>query len=341
VLLALSMFGFYDIHLPSRWQNRLTELSNRQHSGSYLGVALMGLLSALIVSPCVAPPLIAALAVITATASDALLGGVALFTMSLGMGVPLLIIGTSAGRLLPKAGHWMNRIKAVFGVLLLVVAIWMLERILPTELSMLLWATLLIVTATYMGALQPLSHGMPAWRTLIKGLGLVLLIYGILFLVGVASGGRDTLQPLRGANFFRLGLATQSPEFKTVKTVADLQDTLSRVNRQPVMLDFYADWCVSCKELEKYTFADPGVQAALAGTVLLLKADVTANDTDSQALLRHFGLLGPPAIVFFGADGNESKAYRIVGFMSATRFREHIIRFLDHNTVSSKSSMME
>lgn len=326
--LALSMFGLYDLQLPSRWQGRLAEFSNRQPGGSYWGVAVMGLLSALIVSPCVAPPLIAILTVITATAHGAALGGAALFIMSLGMGLPLLIIGTSAGRWLPKAGYWMNQIKAVFGVMLLAVSLWMLERILPAEITMLLWAILLIVSATYMGALQPISHGMPAWRTLIKGLGTVMLIYGILLLVGVASGSKDTLQPLRSLGLATPGLATQTHAgFKTIKTAGDFDLALAEANGRTVMLDFYADWCTACKELDKYTFTDPAVQATLSDLVML-RADVTANDEADQLLLRRFGVIGPPAILFFGPKGSELKPYRLVGFTPAERFRVHLQQVL-------------
>ena len=197
VLLALSMFGFYDLQLPTSWQSKLSEFSNRQPSGNYVGVAVMGLLSALIVGPCVAAPLIGVLTVI-ATTHDTILGGTALFVMSLGMGVPLLAIGASAGKLLPRAGHWMNSVKAIFGVLLLAVAIWMLERVLPEAVTMLLWAILFIISATYMGALQSLGPDASRWRSLVKGLGVIFLVYGVLMLVGVAAGSKDTLQPLRG-----------------------------------------------------------------------------------------------------------------------------------------------
>ncbi len=238
VLLALSMFGFYQLQLPERWQNRLSEFSNRQRGGSYLGVAIMGLLSALIIGPCVAPPLIGVLTMIAAT-GDTVLGGTALFIMSLGMGIPLLLIGASAGRLLPRAGQWMERIKAVFGVLLLTVAIWLLERILPATVSMLLWAILLIVCATYMGALQPLTQSAPTWRTLVKGLGVVLLIYGILLLVGVASGGRDALQPLRGVGSLAVGGGMQRPLiFQPVPSVADVEREFGLTVHRPVLLNF-------------------------------------------------------------------------------------------------------
>ncbi|MFO1371868.1 MAG: thioredoxin family protein [Candidatus Competibacteraceae bacterium] len=219
----------------------------------------------------------------------------------------------------------MARIKTVFGVLLLAVALWLLERILPAAVGMVLWATLLIVTATYMGALQPLIHGGPPWRTLIKGLGMVLLIYGILLLVGVAAGGRDPLQPLQGISFIAASTINhpQTPLFHRVKTVAELEQTLRTAGGQPVMLDFYADWCVSCKELERYTFTDPGVRAVLAG-VMTVQADVTANDAADQALMQRFGIIGPPAILFFGPDRQERREYRLVGFLDAGPFSDHL-----------------
>ncbi|MFO1421931.1 MAG: protein-disulfide reductase DsbD [Candidatus Competibacteraceae bacterium] len=323
VLLALSMFGIFDLQLPSNLQNRLVDWSNRQRGGHHAGVAVMGLLSALIVSPCVAPPLIGALTFIAVT-GDVALGATALFALSLGMGTPLLAVGASTGHWLPHAGHWMGRVKTVFGVLLLGVALWLLERILPPALTMVLWATLLIVTANYMGALQPQAHGAPAWRTLVKGLGLVLLIYGILLLVGVAAGGRDPWQPLRGVGLIaHAANQAPAPEFRRVKTAAEVDRAVRAAGGRPVMLDFYADWCVSCKELERYTFTDPDVRAALAG-IVTLRADVTANDAADQALLNHFSIVGPPAILFFGPDGRERREYRLVGFLEAARFDEHL-----------------
>jgi thiol:disulfide interchange protein DsbD len=323
VILALSMFGLYDLQLPPALQNRLVDWCNRQRGGHHVGAAVMGLLSALIVSPCVAPPLIGALTFIAVT-GDMALGGAALFAMGLGMGVPLLVIGASAGHWLPRAGHWMERIKTLFGVLLLAVALWLVERILPAAATMVLWATLLIVTATYMGALQPVAHGAPAWRTLIKGLGLVLMIYGVLLLVGVAAGGRDTWQPLRGVGLMASAAGEPpAPAFRPVKTVIDVNDAIRAAAGRPVLLDFYADWCTSCKELERYTFADPEVRTALAG-VLALRADVTANDDADQRLLKHFGVIGPPAILFFGPDGRELRGHRVVGFMAAEPFGEHL-----------------
>lgn len=326
VVLALSMFGLYELQLPATLQNRLVDWSNQQRGGHHVGVAVMGLLSALIVGPCVAPPLIGVLTFIAVT-GDLALGAAALFALSLGMGAPLLLIGASAGHWLPRAGHWMERIKAVFGVLLLAVALWLLDRILPATASMALWATLLIVTATYMGVLQPVAHGAPAWRTFIKGLGLVLLIYGILLLIGVASGGRDPWQPLRGVRLIASAAgeasATTESLFHPVKTMADVERAVRAANGQPVMLDFYADWCVSCRELERETFTDPAVQATLAG-MTVLRADVTANDDDDQALLKHFGIIGPPALLFFGPEGTERREYRRVGFIDATQFNQHV-----------------
>jgi thiol:disulfide interchange protein DsbD len=326
VLLALSMFGFYELQLPTALQSRLTEISNKQQGGTLIGVAIMGLLSALIVGPCVAPPLAGALIYIGQT-GDALLGGLALFALSMGMGAPLLAIGASAGKLLPRAGSWMNAVKAVFGVALLGVAIVLLERIIPTGIAMLLWGILLIVSAIYMGALRHLEIEASGWQKLWKGIGVVFLVYGALMLVGAAAGGKDTLQPLRGLVMAGGGSHTDRElVFQRIKTLEDLQREVSAASArgQTVMLDFYADWCVSCKEMEKYTFSDPRVIEVLQET-LLLQADVTANDAADQALLQgHFGLPGPPAIMFYGADGEERKNYRVIGFKPAEEFAAHV-----------------
>ncbi len=328
VLLALSMFGFYDLQLPSSLQSKLTEVSNKQEGGTIIGVGIMGFLSALIVGPCVAPPLAGALIYIGQT-GDALLGGLALFALSMGMGAPLIAIGTSAGKLLPRAGSWMDAVKAVFGVALLGVAIIMLERIIPPDIALLLWGILFTVSAIYMGALRHLEIEASGWQKLWKGLGVVFLVYGALMLVGAAAGGKDTLQPLRGIAFAGGGAAGQGHSelvFKRIKSLDDLQREVADASAQgqSVMLDFYADWCVSCKEMEKYTFSDPGVIAALANT-RLLQADVTANDETDQALLQgHFGLPGPPAIIFYGTDGEERKGFRVVGFVPADEFATHV-----------------
>lgn len=328
VLLALSMFGFYELQLPSRWQSRLSDTSNRQKGGNYSGVAVMGFLSALIVGPCVAPPLAGALIYIGQT-GDAVLGGIGLFALAMGMGAPLLVIGASAGKLLPRAGSWMNTIKAVFGVGMLAVAIVLLERIIPPAVAMLLWGMLLIVSSVYMGALQQLPVEASGWDRLWRGLGCVLMIYGALMLVGAAAGGKDTVQPLRGLGFSSGGSsAVQGGElhFKRIKSLTDLQREVATASAagRPVMLDFYADWCVSCKEMERYTFSDPGVHRAL-DNVVLLQADVTADDAEDRALLQqNFGLPGPPAIIFYGADGGERRNYRVVGYMAADEFADHV-----------------
>jgi len=326
VLLALSMFGFYDLQLPSAWQSKLTDVSNRQRGGSLTGVAVMGFLSALIVGPCVAPPLAGALIYI-GQHGDPVGGGLALFALSMGMGAPLIAIGTSAGKLLPRAGAWMDTVKAVFGVGLLAVAIILLERIIPPAIALLLWGALLIVSAVYMGALKQLPVEASGWDRLWKGVGVVLLVYGGLMLVGAAAGGKDTLQPLRGLGL-TAGAETQELHFKRIKTVADLEREVAAASAagRPVMLDFYADWCVSCKEMERYTFSDPAVQRALSDFVLL-QADVTANDAEDKALLQgHFGLPGPPSIMFYGRDGEERRAFRVVGFMPAAEFADHAAR---------------
>lgn len=327
VALSLSMFGFYELQMPSALQSRLTEISNRQQGGTLVGVAIMGFLSALIVGPCVAAPLAGALIYIGQT-GDAVLGGAALFALSLGMGAPLIAIGTSAGKLLPRAGGWMDAIKAVFGVLLLAVAIWMLERVIPPTVTMLLWAILLIVSAVYMKALDSLSADSSGWQKLWKGIGVVLLVLGTLQLIGAAAGGRDYMQPLKGLQLGVGGSGVSSEQhlaFKRIKSVDDLQGELAKARSQGklVMLDFYADWCVYCKDYEKYVFTDPRVQKALSN-VVLLQADVTANDEQDKALLKHVNVTAPPAILFFDTHSTEMRGYRVVGSMDADEFLAHV-----------------
>ena len=326
VLLAFSMFGFYDLQIPASWQARLAALSHRQRSGTWAGVGVMGALSALIVGPCVAAPLAGVLIYIGRT-GDPVLGGVALFSLGMGMGVPLIVAGVSAGTLLPKAGAWMNAVKAVFGVMLLAVAIYLLERVAPEPVTLLMWAALFIVCSIYMGALDSLTVESSGWRRLWKGAGLVVLVYGVLVLVGAAGGQGDLLRPLKGIGPATGEGAQHELAFKRVKGVDGLSAELhpAAARGQVVMLDYYADWCVSCKEMERFTFSDSAVRTALSG-VLLLQTDVTENDGLDKALLAEFDLFGPPAILFFGPDGRERRDLRVVGFMSAGEFRRVVER---------------
>ncbi len=321
VLLSLSMFGFYELQLPAALQNRIASVSNRQQGGSLTGVAIMGVLSALIVGPCVAPPLAAAVLYISQT-RDPLFGGLALFVLSLGMGAPLVAAGTAAGKLLPRAGAWMDSVKAVFGVSFLALAIWMLSRFLDPVWVMPMAGTLAVACGIYLGALERLPDNASGWRTLWKALGVILLVIGAAQLIGALAGSRDVLQPLKGLGGGAAAKEDHLP-FKTIKSVEDLQRSLGE--GKPVMLDFYADWCVACKEMEKFTFTKPEVHAALEGYTLL-KADVTANDETDQALLKHFGLFGPPATIFFGADGKERRAQRLIGFESADTFAARVAK---------------
>ncbi|MBT8130238.1 MAG: protein-disulfide reductase DsbD [Gammaproteobacteria bacterium] len=331
IALSFSMFGFYELQMPASIQSKITQISNSQRGGTLTGVAIMGFLSALIVGPCVTAPLVGALIYIAET-GDAVLGGLALFSLSMGMGAPLIAIGASAGKILPKAGPWMDAVKAVFGVLLLGLGIWMLERVAPPALTMALWAALLIVSAVYMGAIDTLPEGASGWRKLWKGGGLLLLVYGIVLIIGLASGGRDVFHPLKNIGLSGGTGSEQSSHlaFRQIKGVDGLNAALAdaRAQGKTVMLDFYADWCISCKEMEALTFTDPRVQQALADTVLL-QADVTPNDEQDVALYKHFGIIGPPSIMFFDKNGNERKNYRVVGFVPADKFSEHVKRALN------------
>ncbi|HUH00139.1 MAG TPA: protein-disulfide reductase DsbD [Gammaproteobacteria bacterium] len=325
VALALAMFGFYELQVPAGLQTKMSALSNRQQAGTWLGAGTMGVFSALIVGPCVAAPLAAALIVIGAS-GDPVRGGAALFALSMGMGAPLLAFGASAGKLLPGAGAWMETIKNLFGLLLLGVAVWMLERIVPPAVALALWAGLFFLAAMFLGALDPLTGSAGPGRRIAKGLALMSLLYGAVLLVGAAAGGSSIWQPLATLRSAGTGARPAvAAEFRTVKSVADLEAELSRAGAagSTVMLDFYADWCVDCKRMERYTFTQADVQAALDGTVLL-KADVTANDTDDRELMNRFGIYGPPAILFFGTNGAELRPYRLFGFMPAERFAAHV-----------------
>ncbi|MFW2456727.1 protein-disulfide reductase DsbD [Methyloversatilis discipulorum] len=323
VVLALSMFGFYELQLPTALQSRLSDTANRRR-GSYGGIVAMGALSALIVGPCVAAPLAGTLLYIAQT-GDAALGGLALFALALGMGAPLIAVGVASRSLLPHTGPWMEGVKRFFGVLLLATAIWIAQPVLPALLVMLAWAALLIASSIYLHALDPLPAHAKGWHKLWKGVGVIALLAGASILIGAAAGSRDPLQPL---SVLRGGAAAAEakPVFEPVRSVAELEARLSAATR-PVMLDFYADWCVSCKEMERFTFADPQVTARLAGFTLL-KADVTANDAEHQALLKRFGLFGPPGILFFGPGGREIDSARTVGFVPAEAFAASLDRVI-------------
>lgn len=329
VLLALSMFGFYELQLPSSWQNKLSAGQDRAGKGTLKGAAIMGALSAIIVGPCVAPPLAGALLYISQT-GDALLGGFALFAMGLGFGVPLLIVGATSGELLPRAGMWMENIKRVFGVIMLGVAIWFLERVLPEAVVLILWATLFITVAIFIGALDRIEAITTNWQRLCKGFGLVILIYGIILIIAAAYGGGTVLKPY--INQSNSATTTTELPFKMISNLSDLDKELqqAKLEGKAVMLDFYADWCVVCHEMEAYTFSDTNVQTTLEN-VTLLKIDVTENNDDDKSFLKQFDLFGPPAILFFKNDSVEIKSHRLVGFVKAEKFVEHVKQVLTFN----------
>ena len=315
VVLSLSMFGFYELQLPTTLQSRLSERANRQ-GGSVGAIALMGILSALIVGPCVAAPLAGALLYIAKT-GNAALGGLALFALALGMGAPLLAVGLFSRALLPKTGPWMEAVKKFFGVLLLATALWLVSPVLPAWTLMLGWAVLLIVPSIYLHALDPLPAHAHGWHKLWKGVGILMLIAGAAMLAGLLGGSRDPLQPL---GFIKASstVPTHGPRFAPVRSVAELDAVLDKAGK-PAMLDFYADWCISCKEMERTTFSDPKVLAALE-RLHLLQADVTANSKDDRTLLERYGLFGPPGILFFDAQGRELPGLRVIGYQSPDQF---------------------
>jgi thiol:disulfide interchange protein DsbD len=327
VILALGMFGMYDLQMPSSVQSKLADVSGKQKSGTMIGAFVMGALSALVVTACVAPALIAALTVMAQT-GDMVRGGVALFAMSLGMGAPLLAVGAAQGKLLPKAGPWMVAIKVAFGFMMLGLAIWMLSRILPGVATMSLWAVLVFMAGVFMGGLTTLGTDATVTQKLGKGFGLIAILYGIVLFLGALTGGSNPMKPLASANFGAGGVMVAEQkhlEFQRIKTVDDLDRELANAAAagKTAMLDFYADWCVSCIEMEEYTFTDSTVQDVLANSIVL-QADVTANDDQDQALLQRFGVFGPPTIIFFDTNGNQVRGYEVVGFMKASDFVTHI-----------------
>jgi thiol:disulfide interchange protein DsbD len=333
VAMALSMFGLFTLQMPGFIQTRVAQLSNRQRGGSFGGVAVMGMLSALIVTTCVGPVLVAALIVIGQT-GDVLRGAAALFAMSLGMGVPLLIVGSSAGRWMPRAGAWMDSVKRLFGALMLALAAWMLGRIVPARWTLLLFAVPAIAAAIVLWGFVPIAHARRAIRDggdrtasqrapgaspalwAARSAALLVAVYALALLLGAARGGEDLLHPLASRS-----APVDEPAFTSISSVADLQREVRAATaaHQAVMLDFYADWCTSCKEMQRYTFTDPGVRDALK-SVRLLRADVTANSADDQALLHQFQIYGPPTIAIYDALGHEHQEYRVVGYMKAPEF---------------------
>ena len=318
VLFALSMFGAYELSLPTAASTSLQQTSQRLQGGKLLAVFGMGAVSALIVSPCVSGILASGLLYIGKT-HDLVLGGSALFALSWGMSVPLLLLGASAGALLPRAGAWMDGVKHCFGMLLLGVALWTVQPILPAALAQALWGALLVGTAAMLGLFQP-AHAVHQPHTwLRKTAAVVAMVFGLLQLVGAAAGGTDPLKPLAGlGRAGGVGPTTSALSFQMVRSVAELDAAVAGAGR-PVMLDFYADWCVSCKEMERDTFSDPAVRQRLAGA-LLLKADVTANGAADRELLKRFKLFGPPGTIFFDASGQERLGVRVIGFQNAERF---------------------
>jgi len=316
VWLALSMFGFYDLQLPGFLHHRLHSAHQRLKGGKIASVAAMGVFSAIIVSPCVAAPLAGALLYISQT-KDVALGGAALFAMALGMGIPLIAVGVSEGALLPKSGAWMEGVKKFFGVLLLGVAVWIVSPILPVAIQMLAWAALLVGSAMFLRAVDPLPPTASGWARLWKSVGMLALVAGVAMLVGALSGARDPLKPLAGLTGGSAAVAAPA-NWVSVNSVPELEERLRAAGR-PVMLDFYADWCVSCKEMERFTFSDSRVRAQM-DRMLLLRADVTDGTEQHKLLLKRFSLFGPPGIIFFDAQGREIKGLRVVGYQDSDRF---------------------
>jgi thiol:disulfide interchange protein DsbD len=304
--LSLSMFGVYQLQMPAAIQTRLTYFSEGQRNGKMAGVFLMGAISALIVGPCVAAPLAGALVYISQT-KNVVVGGTALFSLAMGMGVPLLLVGISAGSLLPRAGVWMEQIKRFFGVLMLAMAIWMVSPVLSPVVQMSAWAVLLLGYGIYQLAFY-------RGKLLSKLIAVMFVFAGGTQLLGVVTGGRDALAPIA-----HLTGQVQHVNFQRIKSSAELDAILAQSNGKIAMLDFYADWCVSCKEMEKLTFVESRVKAQL-DQMLLLQVDVTANNADDKALLKRFGLFGPPGIIFFGTDGKEISNTRVIGYQSAEKF---------------------
>jgi thioredoxin:protein disulfide reductase len=324
VALALSMFGFYELRLPSAWQTRIAQASGRRSGGRLGGVFAMGAFSAAIVGSCVAAPLAGALLYISQT-RDLLVGGGALFAMACGMSVPLLAAGIGADFLLPRAGRWMESVKHWFGALLIAVALWTVSPVIPVRAQMLAWGALLIVGAAYLRAFDTLPEGASGWLRLGKGVGVVLFSLGAVQIIAAASGGGDVLRPLNSLAQSRGTSRGDSLAWRRIENLEQLDAVLANADGRAVLLDFYADWCVSCKEMESFTFSDPRVAARLA-RIQLLTVDVSSNSSQDRALLRRFGLFGPPGTIFFDGQGQEVPGTRVIGFEPATRFLDTLMR---------------
>jgi len=326
VVLSLSMFGFYELQLPQSWQDKFNSVSQKQTGGKHPSVFAMGSLSSLVVSPCVSAPLAGALIYIS-NSGDAVLGGTALLALGLGMGVPLMVVGGTGGHWLPRAGAWMNGVKAVFGVLLLGVAIWLVERIIPGPVTLALWAALLLGSAVYLGVLD--FGPKKGLEQLGKAVGAMAFLWGVMLLIGAASGAVDPLKPLARVTASAGGSQTAhaEPQWLAVKSLADVRSHIVQSDRL-VLLDLYADWCISCKVMERSVFPESRVAQSLA-QFTLLRADVTKNDDIDQALLKHYGLFGPPSLVFFAEDGRELTEVRIQGEVDAGALAAHLAAVLD------------
>ena len=327
VVFALSMFNLFEIQLPRFIRESLNDASHRLTGSRAISIFGIGALSALIVSPCVSAPLAGSLLYISST-QDAVIGGVALFALGLGMGIPLMLIAVGGRKLLPSTGPWMNVVKAFYGVMLLAVAIWLVERLVPAWLALTLWGLLIAVTGVQLGAFDAAKAG---WERTRKGLGLVMFAYGIALLAGAVSGANDPMRPLAPFTASNPAVAGGSApqvahaQFLRLESPADIRSELAQASRDgtPVMLDFYADWCISCKVMERNVFSDEAVIQALS-PYTLLQLDMTDNTPAQQAMLEELGLFGPPAILFFGNDGTELETARILGEMDREQFLTHL-----------------
>ena len=325
VLLSLAMFGFYELALPASWQDRLQRLSPGNGGGKHLSVVVMGAVSSLVVSPCVSAPLAGALVFISQT-GNAVLGGSALLALGLGMGLPLLVVGAGGGHFLPRAGAWMDVVKAVFGVLLLGVAVWLIERLVAPEVTLLLWAILLIGSGVFLGGLD--TEARAGWGRLWKAVGFIGVVYGVILIIGAASGAKDPLRPLAplaasvDAPVAAPGSALEH-DWRAVDDLAGLRREITAAKGQLVILDLYADWCISCKVMERRVFPAPDV-APLLARFTKTRVDMTDNTAGHQAMLDTFGLFGPPSLVFFDGAGNELTALRIQGEIDAAGLAAHL-----------------